>query len=112
MGRRRVRAGARAGRRSRPLPSPACEGGTSRTALRHRPPRGPAGNPMRTVFRWTRLAAAAATLAAVVWHLGPGPFLDGVRAVDGRALLVAGGIGLVTTVCCGWRWTIVARGLG
>ena len=65
-----------------------------------------------TVFRCVRLAAAAATLAAVVWRLGAGPFLDGVRAVDGRALLAAAAIGLVTTVCCAWRWTIVARGLG
>jgi uncharacterized membrane protein YbhN (UPF0104 family) len=53
-----------------------------------------------------------ATLAVVVWRLGAGPFLDGVRAVDGRALLAATAIGLVTTVCCSWRWTIVARGLG
>ncbi|HEY1366172.1 MAG TPA: lysylphosphatidylglycerol synthase transmembrane domain-containing protein [Gaiellaceae bacterium] len=52
------------------------------------------------------------TLAAVVWRLGAGPFVDGVRAVDGRALLAAAGIGLVTTVCCAWRWTVVARGLG
>jgi uncharacterized membrane protein YbhN (UPF0104 family) len=56
--------------------------------------------------------AAAVTLAVVVWRLGTGPFLDGVRAVDGRALLAATGIGLVTTLCCAWRWTIVARGLG
>ncbi|HEY3188754.1 MAG TPA: lysylphosphatidylglycerol synthase transmembrane domain-containing protein [Solirubrobacteraceae bacterium] len=67
---------------------------------------------MRTVSRWARLAAAAATLAAVIWRLGAGPFLDGVRAVDGRALLAAAAIGLLTTVCCAWRWTIVARGLG
>jgi glycosyltransferase 2 family protein len=65
-----------------------------------------------TVLRFTRRAAAVATLAAVVWRLGAGPFLDGVRAVDGRALLAAAAIGLVTTVCCAWRWTIVARGLG
>jgi glycosyltransferase 2 family protein len=65
-----------------------------------------------TLFRWARPAAAAATLAVVVWRLGAGPFLEGVRAVDGRAILAAVGIGLVTTVCCAWRWTIVARGLG
>jgi hypothetical protein len=59
-----------------------------------------------------RLLAAPVTLAVVVWRLGAGPFLDGVRAVDGRALLAAALIGLVTTVCCAWRWTIVARGLG
>jgi uncharacterized membrane protein YbhN (UPF0104 family) len=62
--------------------------------------------------RWARLTAAVATLAFVVWRLGTGPFVDGVRAVDGRALLVASAIGLLTTVCCAWRWTIVARGLG
>jgi uncharacterized membrane protein YbhN (UPF0104 family) len=59
-----------------------------------------------------RVALAVAVLAFVIWRLGAGPFLDGVRAVDGRALLAAAVIGLVTTVCCAWRWTIVARGLG
>jgi uncharacterized membrane protein YbhN (UPF0104 family) len=59
-----------------------------------------------------RLAAAAATLAVVIWRLGAGPLLDGVRAVDGRALLAAAAIGLLTTICCAWRWTTVARGLG
>ena len=67
---------------------------------------------MRTVLWWARLAAATATLAAVIWRLGAGPFLDGVRAVDGRALLAAVCIGVLTTSCCAWRWTIVARGLG
>jgi len=47
-----------------------------------------------------------------VWRLGTGPFRDGVRAVDGRALAAAAGIGVVTTLCCAWRWTVVARGLG
>jgi len=61
---------------------------------------------------WLRLAAAAGTLAVVVWRLGAGPFLDGVRVVDGPALLAASAIGLLTTLCCAWRWTIVARGLG
>jgi uncharacterized membrane protein YbhN (UPF0104 family) len=55
--------------------------------------------------------AAAATLTVVVWHLGVGPFLDGLRAVDGAALAAGAGIGVLTTVCCAWRWTIVARGL-
>ena len=67
---------------------------------------------MRTFSWWARLAAAAVTLTAVVWILGAGPFLDGVRAVDGRALLAAMAIGVLTTTCCAWRWTVVARGLG
>jgi len=64
------------------------------------------------VWRWAPSAAAVATLAFVVWRLGTGPFRDGVRAVDGRALAAAAGIGVVTTLCCAWRWTVVARGLG
>lgn len=67
---------------------------------------------MRGARRWLRVTAGAATLAFVVWRVGPGPFLDGVRALDGATLLAAALIGLVTTVCCAWRWTAVARGLG
>jgi glycosyltransferase 2 family protein len=63
------------------------------------------------VWAWARPVAAAATFTVVVWHLGVGPFLDGVRAVDGAALAAGAGIGVLTTVCCAWRWTIVARGL-
>jgi uncharacterized membrane protein YbhN (UPF0104 family) len=61
---------------------------------------------------WVRPAAAAATLAVLVWRVGTGPFLDGLRAVDGGALAAAAVLALVTTVCCAWRWRIVARGLG
>ena len=66
----------------------------------------------RSLWRWARPAGAAITLGVVVWRLGAGPFLDGVRAVDSRALAAAAAIGLLTTLCCAWRWTIVARGLG
>jgi uncharacterized membrane protein YbhN (UPF0104 family) len=59
-----------------------------------------------------RPAVAAAALAIVLWQLGTGPFLDGVRSVDAAALAAAAAIGLLTTVCCAWRWTVVARGLG
>ena len=66
----------------------------------------------RAAWRWARLAAAAATLAVLVWRLGTGPFLDGLRTVDGGALAAAAGLAVLTTVCCAWRWRIVARGLG
>lgn len=66
----------------------------------------------RTLWAWARPAAAIATLAVVVWQLGARPFLNGLRAVDGTALAAGIGIGVATTVCCAWRWTIVARGLG
>jgi glycosyltransferase 2 family protein len=48
----------------------------------------------------------------VIWRLGTGPLLDGVRALDGRALLAAAAIFFVTTVCCAWRWKVVANGVG
>jgi glycosyltransferase 2 family protein len=66
----------------------------------------------RTVWWWARLAAAAGTLAVLVWRVGTSPFLDGLRMVDGEALAAAAGLAVVTTVCCAWRWRIVARGLG
>jgi uncharacterized membrane protein YbhN (UPF0104 family) len=67
---------------------------------------------MKAILRWARPAAAAAVLAAVIWRLGGGPFLDGVRALDGRTLVAAAAIFLATTVCAAWRWKIVADGLG
>jgi uncharacterized membrane protein YbhN (UPF0104 family) len=70
------------------------------------------GVAVRRNLRWAQPAIAAAVLAAVVWRLGSGPFLDGVRALDGRALLAATVIFLVTTVSAAWRWKIVAGGLG
>jgi glycosyltransferase 2 family protein len=59
-----------------------------------------------------RIAAAAGTLALLVWSVGTGPFLDGLQAVDGGALAAASGLAVLTTVCCAWRWRTVARGLG
>jgi uncharacterized membrane protein YbhN (UPF0104 family) len=66
----------------------------------------------RTVWAWGRLVGSAVTLAVLVWRLGAGPFLDGIRTVDGRALAAAAGLAVLTTVCCAWRWKIVAGGLG
>jgi glycosyltransferase 2 family protein len=66
----------------------------------------------RAAWWWARLAATAAVLAVLVWRVGTGPFLDGLRTVDGEALAAAAGIAVLTTVCCAWRWRIVARGLG
>jgi glycosyltransferase 2 family protein len=66
----------------------------------------------RTAWAWARLVGAAVTFAVLVWRLGTGPFLDGVRTVDVRALAAAAGLAVLTTMCCAWRWKIVARGLG
>jgi len=66
----------------------------------------------RTVWTWARIAGSALILAVLVWRLGTGPFLDGVRSVDAGALAAAAGIAALTTVCYGWRWKVVARALG
>jgi uncharacterized membrane protein YbhN (UPF0104 family) len=66
----------------------------------------------RTLWAWGRVVGPVLTLAVLVWRLGTGPFLDGVRMIDGRALGAAAAIAVLTTVCAAWRWKIVARGLG
>jgi uncharacterized membrane protein YbhN (UPF0104 family) len=66
----------------------------------------------RAMSRSVRLAATAGTLAVLVWQLGTGPFLDGLRAVDAGALAAAFCLAVLTTVACAWRWRVVARGLG
>ncbi|MGM0358274.1 lysylphosphatidylglycerol synthase transmembrane domain-containing protein, partial [Streptomyces sp. ECR3] len=57
-------------------------------------------------------AAGAAILAVLLWRLGTGVFLDGLRRIDTPTLLAGLGIGLLTTVLSAWRWCLVARRLG
>jgi uncharacterized membrane protein YbhN (UPF0104 family) len=66
----------------------------------------------RTLGVTTRLLGGAVILGALVWKVGGGPFLDGVRAVDVPSVVLAVVLGALTTVCAAWRWTVVARGLG
>jgi uncharacterized membrane protein YbhN (UPF0104 family) len=55
--------------------------------------------------------AGVAILAVLLWRLGTGVFLDGLKRIDAPTLLVGLGIGVVTTVFSAWRWALVARGL-
>jgi uncharacterized membrane protein YbhN (UPF0104 family) len=59
-----------------------------------------------------RLLAGAGILAGLVWRLGGDAFLDGLRLVDGGTMVAALAVGGLTTVLSGWRWCLVARGLG
>ncbi len=74
--------------------------------------------PRRPAQRWARywpairLFGGLLMLAVVLWRLGAGPFLAGIRALDASAVLVALALGAVTTVCSAWRWRVVARRLG
>jgi glycosyltransferase 2 family protein len=67
---------------------------------------------VRSVRRWASPALAIAVLGVVFWRLGTGPFLDGVKALDARAVLLAVVIFFFATLASAWRWTIVSRGLG
>jgi len=67
---------------------------------------------MRRCWPWLRLALAVGILVALGVRLGTDAFLDGLRAVDGWAVLAALGIGLLTTVLSAWRWVVIARALG
>ncbi len=65
--------------------------------------------------RWwprIRTAVGLGILALLLWRLGTGPFLHGLSLVNGWAVAAALAIGALTTVCCAWRWSLVAGGLG
>jgi glycosyltransferase 2 family protein len=66
----------------------------------------------RSVRDWARVVGPLVVLAALVWRLGTGPFLDGISSIDLGTLAMAAGIGVLTTACCAWRWTLVSAGLG
>src|SRR6266536_3254818 len=71
------------------------------------------GGALRTrSWAWVRPLGGVAILALLLWRLGTGPFLGSVRLIDGWALAAAAGIGGLSTVCCAWRWRLVADGLG
>ena len=66
----------------------------------------------RSVWTGVRLLGGVAILAVLVWRVGTGPFLGAVGMIDGRALAATAAIATLTTVCCAWRWSLVARALG
>ena len=62
--------------------------------------------------RIIQVAVVAAIFAVLVWRLGTGPFLDGLRLVDPFAVIAAMVLGAITTLACAWRWRAVSRSLG
>ena len=62
--------------------------------------------------RVARRLGGAAILGVLGWRLGVGPSAHAVGAIDARALVVAVALAALTTVCCAWRWSLVAGGLG
>lgn len=59
-----------------------------------------------------RVAAGLVVLSLLVRQLGAAPFEEGLRAVTWPAVLAAVTLTLLTTLCCAWRWRVVARALG
>ncbi len=66
----------------------------------------------RSIWAGLRILGGAGIIAALLWRLGTGAFLAGIRAIDARVVAIAFGIGVLTTVFSAWRWCLVARGLG
>lgn len=66
----------------------------------------------RNIWTLVRLAGGAAILAVLAWRVGAGPLVDGLRLTTGWPLLAALAITSLTTLCCAWRWRLVAGGLG
>src|SRR3954471_16739302 len=66
----------------------------------------------RSIWAWVRVLGGVGILAVLLWRLGTGAFVDGLRVIDGPALALAFAIGVTTTVFSAWRWCLVARGLG
>src|SRR3954451_9700243 len=66
----------------------------------------------RRWWRAARLPGGALIIAALVWRLGTGPFLEGLRGIRPGTLLAAAAIGAGTTACSAWRWRVVAGALG
>lgn len=62
-------------------------------------------------WAWLRLGVGALVLGVLVVRIGAGPFVDGVRLTSASSLLAATAITAITTMCCAWRWRLVAARL-
>ncbi len=76
------------------------------------PRRRAAGKVLRALRAHFGSIAGTIILVVVVWRLGTGVFVDGLRRIDGGTLVAAVGIGVLTTVVSAWRWCAVTRALG
>jgi uncharacterized membrane protein YbhN (UPF0104 family) len=67
---------------------------------------------MRTAWAWLQVLMGVGIMGVLLWQLGTQSFVDGLRVINLGEIVIALGIGLVTTVLCAWRWCLVARRLG
>jgi len=59
-----------------------------------------------------RLAACVIVLGFLGRRLGAAPFGNGLRAITWQAVAAAVLLTALTSLCCAWRWRVVARALG
>ena len=59
-----------------------------------------------------RVLGGLLVLGFLVWQLGTGPFVDGLRATSAWAVLVALVVTAGTTWCCAMRWSLVSARFG
>jgi hypothetical protein len=62
--------------------------------------------------RWIQVAGGAVIIGVLVWQLGTGPVLDGLRATSPWAVAAALVITAGTTWCCAVRWSLVSDRFG
>ncbi|MGP4020842.1 lysylphosphatidylglycerol synthase transmembrane domain-containing protein [Saccharopolyspora sp. 5N708] len=66
----------------------------------------------RRVWPLLQVLGGVAILVALVWRLGSGAFVEGLRVINAGAVVAALGIGLLTTLFSAGRWCLVARRIG
>ncbi|MFF5174688.1 lysylphosphatidylglycerol synthase domain-containing protein [Micromonospora sp. NPDC000089] len=68
--------------------------------------------PTRPSRAWLSNLAGVALVAGLLYWLGAGPALAALRRIDAPATATALALGALTTICCAWRWRLVAEALG
>jgi glycosyltransferase 2 family protein len=66
----------------------------------------------RSAWTWLKPLVGVVIIGVLVWRVGTGPFLDGLRLIGVPALLAAVAIGALLAVCCAWRWSLIATAVG
>ncbi|QDY08429.1 flippase-like domain-containing protein [Micromonospora sp. HM134] len=66
----------------------------------------------RTAWAWVSNLGGVALVGALLWWLGTGPALAGLRRIDAPTVLGALALGALAAVGCAWRWRLVAEALG
>jgi glycosyltransferase 2 family protein len=66
----------------------------------------------RALWALARPVGGAAILVFLVWRVGTGPFLDGLRQINTHCVVTAFLLGIATTTASAWRWSVTAGGLG